>query len=180
MATPQNQDTSAPRAPNRFITDHNAAGLSVFDASIPEAVPTQAMGRMSFQLGYATTSLPADFSSGADVAQYSSFLTGPPPGIYIPGGSVLRIVEMQPGGASPMHRTVSLDYGVVLDGAAELVLDSGESRVLERGDMVVQRGTNHLWRNKSATETSRMLFVTLESKPVEVGGKLLSEDLAGL
>ena len=46
-----------------------------------------------------------------------------------------------------MHRTVSLDYGVVLEGEVELVLDSGETRLMKRGDVSVQRGTNHAWRN---------------------------------
>lgn len=72
-----------------------------------------------------------------------------------------------------MHRTVSLDYGVVLEGEIELVLDSGESRVLKRNDISVQRGTNHIWRNRSQTEWGRMLFVSQEAKPVEVNGKIL-------
>lgn len=53
---------------------------------------------------------------------------------------------MSPGLLSPMHRTVSLDYGVVLEGEVELVLDSGETRVLKRGDVAIQRGTCHAWR----------------------------------
>ena len=40
-----------------------------------------------------------------------------------------------------MHRTQSLDFGVVLEGEIELVLDSGETRLLKRGDVAVQRGT---------------------------------------
>ncbi len=59
---------------------------------------------------------------------------------------------MMPGATSPMHRTVSLDYGVVLEGEVELVLDSGEVRLLKRGHVAVQRGTNHAWRNASKSE----------------------------
>lgn len=44
------------------------------------------------------------------------------------------------------HRTQTIDYVVVLDGPLELVLDDG-SVVLEPGDCVVQRETNHAWRN---------------------------------
>ena len=75
-----------------------------------------------------------------------------------------------------MHRTVSLDYGVVLEGEIELTLDSGDSRVMKRGDISVQRGTEHKWRNMSRTEWGRMLFVSQEAKPVEVNGKALGED----
>ncbi|ROV92572.1 hypothetical protein VMCG_08950 [Cytospora schulzeri] len=181
MADPQNQEAPKPRTPNRFITTHNdATGLSVFDTSVPDPIPAQSSGPMTFHLGYASTTVPADFTANSDVATYSSFLSGsaPPPGIVVPGGSVLRVVDVSPGGESPMHRTVSLDYGVVLEGEVELVLDSGEVRVLGRGDVAVQRGTNHVWRNKSRTEWGRMLFVTLEARPIEVNGEVLGEDVA--
>lgn len=68
------------------------------------------------------------------------------PGITISSGTVLRFVDMAPGLLSPMHRTVSLDYGVVIEGSVELVLDSGERRCLGRGDVAIQRGTCHAWR----------------------------------
>lgn len=79
-----------------------------------------------------------------------------------------------------MHRTVSLDYGVVLEGEVELVLDSGETRLMRRGDVSVQRGTNHAWRNKSETEWARMLYVLVEAEPIVVEGKVLGEDYGGM
>ncbi|PSN68225.1 hypothetical protein BS50DRAFT_620594 [Corynespora cassiicola Philippines] len=164
------------RQPNRFITSHNENGQAVFDTSIPPPLPAQEMGSVKFHLGYATTTMPVDLKDGADVNAYSSFLSGPPPGIYVPGGSVMRIVDVKPGGESLMHRTESLDYGVVLEGEIELVLDSGESKVLQRGDISVQRGTRHQWKNASQTEWGRMLFMSLEATPVEINGKMLAED----
>ena len=77
-----------------------------------------------------------------------------------------------------MHRTQSLDYGVVLEGEVEMILDGGETRLLRRGDVAVQRGTNHAWRNTSETEWARMLFVLLASEKVMVAGKELGEDLS--
>ena len=175
MAESQGQKSPELRTPNRFITDYDASGLSVFNTSIAAPLPGQVIGSMAFHLGYATTSMPADFSNQSDVATYSSFLTTPP-GIFIPGGSVMRIVDVAPGGESAMHKTLTLDYGVVLEGEIELVLDSGEKRVMQRGDISVQRGTNHIWRNGSKTEWGRMLFVSLEAKPFEVNGKMVGED----
>lgn len=75
-----------------------------------------------------------------------------------------------------MHRTVSLDYGVVMLGQIELLLDSGETRLMKPGDICVQRGTMHAWRNASQTEWGRMLYVLQPSKPVAVGDKTLGED----
>jgi quercetin dioxygenase-like cupin family protein len=48
-----------------------------------------------------------------------------------------------------MHRTESLDYGVVLEGSMELILDSGETKIMNRGDVCVQRATSHAWKNVS-------------------------------
>jgi len=79
-----------------------------------------------------------------------------------------------------MHRTVSLDYGVVLEGEVELVLDSGETRVLRRGDVAVQRATAHAWRNVSATQWARMLFVLVPCAEVVVGGRRVGEELGGM
>ena len=78
-----------------------------------------------------------------------------------------------------MHRTVSLDYGIVIEGEVELVLDSGETRSLKPGDIAVQRSTMHAWRNVSKN-WSRMVFVLLPCLPVEVGGKTLGEDYGGM
>lgn len=164
------QTPSGLETPNRYITENNASGLAVFNTSIPSVLPTQIAGNLALHLAYATTSFPTDFSTQADVTTYSNFLSTPP-GIFVAGGTVLRVVDMQPGEETPLHRTDSLDYGVVLEGDVELVLDGGESKVLKRGDITIQRGTNHLWRNRSKTEWSRMMFVSLDAKPVERIGK---------
>jgi len=62
-----------------------------------------------------------------------------------------------PGRHPLMHRTESIDYGIVLDGQIVLLLDEAEV-VLEQGDIVVQRGTIHAWTNRTDRPT-RMLFV---------------------
>ncbi|SDI13456.1 cupin domain-containing protein [Pseudomonas panipatensis] len=56
------------------------------------------------------------------------------------------------------HRTDSIDYGVLLDGEISLQLDEGDSTLLRPGDVVVQVGTRHAWRNTGNTP-ARMLFV---------------------
>ena len=61
-----------------------------------------------------------------------------------------------------MHRTESIDYGIVLDGQIVLLLDDSEV-VLEQGDMVVQRGTIHAWTNRTDRIT-RMLFILTDGR----------------
>ncbi len=83
---------------------------------------------------------------------------------------------MPPLAESPMHRTVSMDYGIVLEGEVEVLLDSGEKRHLTKGDVIVQRGTMHQWKNPSSTNWYRMLFILLQSENVEVAGKVLEQE----
>lgn len=76
-----------------------------------------------------------------------------------------------------MHKTVSVDYGVVLEGVIELVLDSGETRIMRRGDVCVQRATNHAWRNVTPNDGwGRMLYVLVSAEKVEG----LEEDLSDM
>ncbi|KAL2406417.1 Phomopsin biosynthesis cluster protein C' [Exophiala dermatitidis] len=173
---------------SRHITTHDADGVAVFQTPDPDADDLSAAATScpappistfptwtnypgsAFGLAYATATIPADCNANADLEAYYQYLHSHP-GITIKGGSVLRVVDMAPGTISPMHRTVSLDYGVVLEGEVELELDSGEKRLLPRGDLFVQRGTMHRWKNPSDTQPARLLLVHLDSTPVVVEGK---------
>jgi quercetin dioxygenase-like cupin family protein len=165
---------------SRFITKHNAEGQAVFANDIPETLSWgQLPNRAGFALGYTTRQYPVDLNDNKDIIAYASHLSTPP-GLVIPGGTVLRFVDCPPNSISPMHRTVSLDYGVVLEGEVELVLDSGETRTMKRGDVAIQRGTNHAWKNSSPTNWARMMYVLQESKPILLGEKVLGEDYGGM
>ena len=59
-----------------------------------------------------------------------------------------------------MHRTETIDYGIVLEGELTLILDIGET-TLRAGDIVVQRGTNHGWANRSE-KSCRIAFVLID------------------
>ena len=61
-----------------------------------------------------------------------------------------------------MHRTESIDYGIVLDGELVLIMDKGET-VVKTGDIVVQRGTNHAWANRS-DRNCRIAFILVDGK----------------
>ena len=62
---------------------------------------------------------------------------------------MLRVGVLAPGARSPMHRTESLDYGICLEGECDMELDGGEAVTVRAGDVVIQRGTNHVWHNRS-------------------------------
>lgn len=61
-----------------------------------------------------------------------------------------------------MHRTKTVDYGIVLEGAITMILDRGEVTV-NAGDIIVQNGTNHAWANRSG-KVCRMAFVLIDGE----------------
>jgi quercetin dioxygenase-like cupin family protein len=93
------------------------------------------------------------------------------------GGSTIRVIEFQPasegGVRSPMHRTRTIDYGIVLEGEIVLILSDSET-TLRKGDVVVQRGTDHAWENRS-DEVARMVFVLIDAEFAEPLAQLVEE-----
>ena len=58
-----------------------------------------------------------------------------------------------------MHKTNTVDYAVVYDGEIWLELDDSETLHLKRGDVVVQNGTRHAWRNKGTKPVTMLFFL---------------------
>jgi len=100
------------------------------------------------------------------------------PEVISANGSTFRVIDMPPGLFVPMHRTISVDYGIMAKGTLTLVLDDGKKCLLNEGDVMIQRGTMHGWKNET-DEWVRMYCVSLASKPVEVNGELLPQVLPG-
>ena len=104
---------------SNYITTHNAEGKAIFSDAFPEETKQQMIGKdAAFVLGYTTDEYPADLSGDKDIESYRKY-ESQPPGLVINNGTVLRYVDVAPGHLSPMHRTVSLDYGIVLEGEIE-------------------------------------------------------------
>jgi mannose-6-phosphate isomerase-like protein (cupin superfamily) len=58
-----------------------------------------------------------------------------------------------------MHKTNTVDYAVVYEGEIWLELDDAKTIHLERGDVVVQNGTRHAWRNNGTTPVTMLFFL---------------------
>ena len=76
---------------------------------------------------------------------------------------------MAPGQDEPafMHATDTIDYLAVLKGEITMVLETGDV-VLRAGDLIVDRGIVHGWRNDGAAEAA-MISVTVPARPVGKG-----------
>ena len=154
-------------AVQRVVTGHDAKGRAIFkseDVSPTKMIPS---GDASFLKIWATETVPADLNDERDGRDL-------PTGLTLEGGSVIRIVDMLPGKESPMHRTNSVDYGIILKGEIELELDDGAKRTVREGGIIIQRGTNHLWRN-TTNQPCRIAFILIEAPAYLHDGKPLDE-----
>jgi mannose-6-phosphate isomerase-like protein (cupin superfamily) len=174
---------------HRVVTGHDANGKAVItsDGPLPTVVAIDAIPGTVFHEVWSTAGAPAPVDNGTDPTLGPLVL--PPP----KQGTRLRFVDIPPDtdefltqGASKMkdafeqigdekastvqadsphplmHRTESVDYGVVIEGELTLVLDDSEV-LLKPGSVVVQRGTNHAWANRSG-RPCRMLFVLVDGQ----------------
>jgi len=152
----------------RIVTGHNENGKSVFvDDNLlePLVIPT---GDAAMATIWTTATVPADCNDTTDGRLREA-------GTTLKGGSVIRIVDMLPEASSPMHRSNSIDYGVVLSGEVELELDNNVYKTIGAEGIIIQNGTIHKWRNPSKTDKCRILFVLIEAKPYEFNGEPFPE-----
>ncbi|TVY56427.1 hypothetical protein LSUE1_G008879 [Lachnellula suecica] len=148
-------------APKIITTGHDASGQSVFIPDLEYKVLSPQIG-----LVYSSGGPVLDVNGNADIA---AFAAREKTGVMPTEGSAVAVVEWPPSANSQdsIHRTLSVDIGVIISGQIECHLDSGESRLIKQGEVLVQRGTKHYWVNPSATEPARMIAFVLPSKPVE-------------
>lgn len=152
------------RVPRRIVTGHDAQGASVVvsDAPVPVTRELPDDG-VAFHEVWTTDSTPAPIRAEAEDPTAGA-ITVPPPA----RGTRIRINEFLPGHLddrglqSPVHRTESIDYGIVLEGEITLILDDSEVTA-RAGDIVVQRGTDHAWANR-ADSIARVAFILVSGE----------------
>lgn len=172
---------------HRVVTGHDPAGRAVIveEGGLPSIHNLQAIPGTVFHEVWSTEGMPARIGNTPDPTLGPLALAPPKHGTRI------RFVDIPPDtdeflkdgasrmkdafkaigdeGASTvkagsphplMHRTESIDYGILISGEIVMILDEGEV-VLKPGSVVIQRGTNHAWANRSG-QTARMLFILID------------------
>ena len=176
------------KAVRRVVTGHDGAGRSIVQEDGPPArvVTLGGDGGTTFHELWSTRATPApiDRASGEPSEPGISLL---PPR----GGTRIRILDIPPDDGSVaalpreavralfeaigaghaltedpphplMHRTETVDYGIVLEGELVLILDESET-IVRAGDVVVQRGTSHAWANRSQAN-ARIAFILIDGR----------------
>jgi quercetin dioxygenase-like cupin family protein len=141
--------------PRRIVTGHDASGKSVVLSDTPNP-KTLDIGTAAFHEVWITDRTPVEIGA-TEPEPTDRPVRVPPPA----NGVGVRFTEMEPGAESPMHRTETVDVGVVIEGETWLLLDDGSETRVGVGDAVVQRGTNHAWANRSDRPV-RMVFVMID------------------
>ena len=175
-------------AVRRVVTGHDEAGRSVIqeDGPPPRVATLGGEAGTTFHEVWNTRATPApiDRASGEPAEPGLSLL--PPK-----EGTRIRILDIPPDDGSVaalpreavqalfeaigaghalaedaphplMHRTETVDYGIMLEGELVLILDEGETLV-RAGDVIVQRGTSHAWANRS-NANARIAFVLIDGR----------------
>jgi quercetin dioxygenase-like cupin family protein len=160
------------RAPiRRVITGHddkNVAKVILEGAATNTKTPREGVAST---LMWCSDAMPADISIGEKVEDMGARILGTAPP---ENGSRFIVMEFAAGVVSEMHRTETIDYIVMLDGEIDMDMDDSTVK-LRAGDIMVQRGTNHAWVNRSKAP-ARMAIVLLDAKPLGIGHPRLRPD----
>ncbi len=174
----------------RIITGHDTKGRSIFvsDKPSPHVIATAGVPVFGVTDIWRTDRTPADNKSRKDPCKGIQQL------VPQPNGTVVRVVEFPPdkvwmkkikaedafatlgksGSAAlaankssarhpMMHTTNTVDYAIILSGEIWAIMDVGE-RKMKAGDVLVQRGTNHAWANRS-NKPCHVAFILIDAKP---------------
>lgn len=173
----------------RVVTGHDAAGRAIIqeDGAPPRVQRVGGAIGPLFHEVWNTQSTPAPIDAASGEPHEDGIVLAPPAnGTRIrvldipPEGDAIRnmtpeqaaahFAEVGAGHASNaakagarhalMHRTETIDYGIVIEGELVLIMDEGETTVYP-GDIVIQRGTNHGWANRS-DRNCRIVFVLID------------------
>jgi len=173
----------------RIVTGHDAQGRAIIQSDAPpERVLALPHNGPTFYEIWNTRETPARIDRNSGEPHETGVTLGPPP-----HGTRIRVLDFPPETAATlaqgeqarelfaaigaagaleqgagkarhphMHRTETVDYGIVLEGEITLLVDDGET-VVRAGDIVIQRGTNHGWANRSG-RNCRVAFILIDGK----------------
>lgn len=174
----------------RIVTGHDAEGKAVIVSEAPpdRSHLVGGPGGPTFIEVWQTLGTPALIHPQPTEPEQSGLVLAPPPNgtrirviDFPPEGDEIRKLSgsealekfqamggghastSQQGAPHPlMHRTKTVDYGIVLEGEMTLIVDRGETTI-KAGDIVIQNGTNHAWANRSG-KVCRMAFILIDGQ----------------
>ncbi|HJQ16702.1 MAG TPA: cupin domain-containing protein [Allosphingosinicella sp.] len=168
----------------RVVTGFDAEGKSIIetDSPSPHVTLVNESGSLAVADLWVTGAAPSP-------ARAPDALTRAADLVPLSGGSVLRVIRFPPDkelegisvGPRPndegaarafadqdtsihplMHKTMTIDYAIVLSGEIWAILEKGET-LMRAGDVLIQRATSHAWANRSDSP-SVVAFVLIDAE----------------
>jgi quercetin dioxygenase-like cupin family protein len=162
--TPQNPPI------RRVVTGHDNMDVAkvLIDAPATNA-KRPGVGTVS-TLMWCTDRAPADVGGGEQIEDMGARIIGTAPPA---NGTRFCVIDFPPGNHPGMHRTETIDYVIVMEGEIEMDMDDSTVK-LKQGDILIQRGTNHAWANRS-NKRARLAFVLIDAEPLGIGHPILGK-----
>jgi len=148
----------------RVVTGHDAKGVAkvLWEDKASNAKPPR-HGVIS-TLVWCSEATPVDISMGEKIEDMGARILGTAPP---PKGTRFCVIDFPANAPGTMHRTETIDYVIVLAGEIEMDMDQSTVK-LKAGDILIQRGTNHAWVNRS-DKPARAAFVLIDAQPLGLG-----------
>jgi len=148
----------------RFVTGHDAKNVAKVIMRGPATNAKYPSPGTVLTLIWSTDGTPADIAVGERIEDLGARIMGTAPPA---NGTRFAVIDFPPGNAPRMHRTETVDYIIVLEGEIEMDMDDSTAK-MKAGDVMVQRGTNHAWANRS-DKRARLAFVLIDAVPLGIG-----------
>jgi hypothetical protein len=152
----------------RVVTGHDAGHVAKVLMDSPATNSKGPGTGLVSTLIWSTDRTPAQVPVGEEIEDMGARMLGSAPP---PSGSRFAVIDFPPGVVSAMHRTETVDYVIVIEGEIDMDMDDSSVK-LHQGDVMVQRGTNHAWVNRS-DQKARVAFVLIDAEPLGIGHPVL-------
>ena len=149
---------------HRFVTGHDANNVAKVLMQGPATNAKYPSPGTVSTLIWSTDRTPADIAVGEQIEDLGARIIGTAPPA---NGTRFAVIDFPPGNQARMHRTETIDYVIVLEGEIEMDMDDSTVK-MKAGDVMVQRGTNHAWANRSNAR-ARVAFVLIDAVPLGIG-----------
>jgi quercetin dioxygenase-like cupin family protein len=146
----------------RVVTGHDADGKAVIWIDAHAANHKFPSDKITSTLIWSTDASPTQIFGRED--EGARILGSSPP----ENGSRFTMMEFHPGNAGHLHHTDTVDYVICMSGQIDMFLDDTQFITLYAGDVLIQRGTNHAWANRS-DKPCRLAVILLDALPKREG-----------
>lgn len=148
----------------RVVTGHDDNRVAKVLIDAPATNAKRPSPGLVSTLIWSTDATPGKLPIGENIEDHGARILGTAPP---KNGTRFAVIDFPPGNHPHMHRTDTIDYVIVIEGEIDMLMDDS-TVTLKQGDVMVQRGTNHAWANRSGSR-ARVAFVLIDAEPLGIG-----------